>query len=95
MQDEIVIYDDRPVPKSTFRTFVHGFGGVRKLATSWLDYKSLIASGIWFSKIEEVPKKEVKIVKVDKVVPSEPIFKGLKQMFKSSKPESNSKGDDS
>lgn len=52
------LYLDRWVSKDSFRAFVYNQTG-SKLANSYLEYKELIESGLWFP--EKVEKKRSKV----------------------------------
>lgn len=47
IRDDQASYLGRWVDKSTFRTFVYDRNGEQKLANSWVEYESMIASGTW------------------------------------------------
>ena len=71
---EQVMYLDKFVDKDTFRAFVYR-ENEQKLANSYEEFESLIASGLWFvtkSDIKVVKKREKKleVVKSD-AVPAE------------------------
>lgn len=51
-------YLGRWVDKQHFRVFVYGVNGEQKLAESFNDYESLIASGLWFAIKPEAVKPE-------------------------------------
>lgn len=54
-----VFYDNRWVDRDTFRAFVYR-EGEQKLANSYQEFESLIASGLWFEtkeQIKDVSKK--------------------------------------
>jgi hypothetical protein len=64
-----VFYKDRWVDRKTFRAYVYNEKD-KKLANSYKEYETLIASGLWFSNKEKIPKIEnvdsPKIVKIRK-----------------------------
>jgi len=76
MQGESVIYQGRLVPKEGFRVFVYSKDNVKKLASSWEEYLSLVTTGIWYPTTEDaicaasipppefVGKEEIKFSKV-------------------------------
>lgn len=47
-----VEYLGRMVDKDTFRAFVYGSDGAKKLAKSWSEYQALIATGVWHNTVE-------------------------------------------
>lgn len=55
-----IMYLGRWVDKSTFRAFVYNEKGESKLADSYPEYESMIASGIWF------PEKPIVSSKIGK-----------------------------
>lgn len=56
-----VLYQGRWVDKTHFRVFVYSERGDEKLAASYPEFESLIASGIWFaSKPDAFLRKEKK-----------------------------------
>lgn len=56
-----VLYQGRWVNKSNFRVFVYNEKAEQKLASSYSEFESLIASGIWFaSKPDTSLRKEKK-----------------------------------
>lgn len=57
---DMILYDGRVVPKEGFRAFVYGPDNAQKLANSWIEYESLISSGLWFSTKEKAHNKQVK-----------------------------------
>lgn len=57
----MVEYQGMMVPKDTFRAFVYGNHGAKKLANSWDEYTKLVGSGIWFDSIENIVLKSEKI----------------------------------
>ena len=50
-------YLDRWVDKSTFRAFVYNKAGQEKLASSYDQFESLTASGLWFASKPDVSKE--------------------------------------
>jgi len=65
-----VMYLGRWVDRENFRAFVYKIGKEAKLAKSYDEFESLIATGIWFDSIENVPKEEVKLSRKTKNEPS-------------------------
>jgi len=63
---EDVMYLGRWVPKQGFRTFVYDKNGDQKLANTYSEYESMIATGLWFAvKPENKPPIKPKEVKKD------------------------------
>lgn len=60
------LYLGRWVDKKHFRVFVYNDKGEQKLAESFNDYESLIASGIWFA---TKPENEVQKIDLPEIVP--------------------------
>jgi hypothetical protein len=57
MQGTQVEYNGRLIAKEGFRAFIYGAQGTKKLVNSWDEFEAHMASGIWFSKIEDVPSE--------------------------------------
>lgn len=53
MKGDSVIYNGRQVPIAGFRVFVYDKDGNQKLVGSWPAFQVAIASGLWFSTLEE------------------------------------------
>lgn len=53
-QEPQVLYLGRWINKSTFRAFVYNEDG-EKLANSYAEYESLIASGLWLAEKLDAP----------------------------------------
>ena len=63
---EDVMYLGRWIPKQGFRTFVYDKNGNEKLANTYPEYESMIATGLWFAtKPENKPQIKSKEVKKD------------------------------
>lgn len=63
IQNEMVKYEGRIVPKAGFRVFVYGANGEKYLANSWQEFEKLMQSGIWFSNekaASEIKKRKKK-----------------------------------
>lgn len=56
--ESFVSYDGRLVPQNNFRVFIYGIGEdksiISHLVNSWSEYQEHIASGVWYSKKEDV-----------------------------------------
>lgn len=59
---DVVIYQGRPISTHGFRVFIYGPMNQQKIVNSWKDYQAHIATGLWFSKKEDV-KEEIGEVK--------------------------------
>tara|TARA_R110000868_G_scaffold335547_1_gene596437 strand:+ start:21799 stop:22062 length:264 start_codon:yes stop_codon:yes gene_type:complete len=57
VDNEHVIYLGRSVPKAHFRAWIYGHDGARMLARTWIQYEALLSTGLWYSKLEDVPEK--------------------------------------
>ena len=55
MDGRPAIYLGRIISKENFRTYIYGADRSRKLVGSWDDYCRHMETGLWFSKIEDVP----------------------------------------
>lgn len=62
MQEEMVMYDNRIVPKANFRVFIYNTKNEQKLVESWDEYQAEISSGLWFAKKEDVPLHVGKVI---------------------------------
>jgi hypothetical protein len=67
----LVNYMGNMVDKNSFRVFVYGANGEKKLANSWEEYQELICSGVWFttkesaeSVVSDAKEEEVKQIPV-------------------------------
>ncbi len=63
-KSEKVSYQGRMVPKEHFRVFVYNANG-QKLANSYEEFLSLLASKEWFEKKSDIPVKVEKVKKDD------------------------------
>lgn len=54
MQEDMVCYDGRLVPKQGFRVFVYAKDGSQILVNSWEEYELALDSGQWFSHKDKV-----------------------------------------
>lgn len=66
--DGQALYLDRWVDKATFRAFMYDENGNQKLANSWKEYESLLASGIWYA---TKPDPSLKVEKKKNVIRSD------------------------
>jgi hypothetical protein len=66
--DDQVLYQGRWVDKSSFRVFVYNEKGDEKLAPSYPEFESLIASGIWFASKPDASRRMEK--KKDVAIPN-------------------------
>ena len=55
MQGEEVLYQGRKVSRDGFRVFVYGRNDQKKLVNSWDEFKSHMATGIWFANVSDIP----------------------------------------
>lgn len=60
IRDDQASYLGRWVDKSSFRAFVYDEKGEQKLAESWNQFESLIASGIWYATKSDASRKTEK-----------------------------------
>lgn len=70
MLEDSVFYNGMDVPKEAFRVFIYGIDGAKKLVNSWIEYEAHLSTGLWFSKLSDVPEKET--IKEDLIVEGEP-----------------------
>jgi len=61
-------YLGRWVDKKTFRTFVYDKDDMQKLANSYDEYQSLLASGLWFA-VKPSEQKEAREIQEDIMPP--------------------------
>ena len=61
-----VMYLGRWVDREHFRAFVYKSGGDKKLANSYSEFESLLASGLWFDSIDNIPKEGKKEIRKSK-----------------------------
>lgn len=57
LHEDQVFYRNRWVSKKYFRTFVYDEKGNQKLANSYPEYESLMASGLWYSSKPDASQK--------------------------------------
>ena len=55
MQGTQVVYNGRSIAKEGFRAFIYGSNGIKKLVNGWDEFEAHMATGVWFSSIEQVP----------------------------------------
>lgn len=76
----LVNYMGNMVDKNSFRVFVYGVNGEKRLAESWEEYQDLICSGIWFTTKESAESvvtdvkediKQIPIIEENEVVEEE------------------------
>jgi hypothetical protein len=57
MSEEMVLYNDRYVPKKHFRAFIYSYDNAIKLVNSWQEYYDAMSSGLWYNNAMDVPEK--------------------------------------
>ncbi len=65
-----VPYLGRWVDREHFRAFVYDRNSQQKLAKSYDEFERLIASGIWFDSLDNLPRNEVKPSRKNKHEPA-------------------------
>jgi len=58
MQGTQVVYLGRSIAKESFRAFIYGADGSKRLVNSWDEFERFMASGVWFASAEEAKPKE-------------------------------------